>query len=239
MRIKSNFKDYYDHVPHVHGDGGDPKVTYVRTRIKPVECYADSKTLHDHPFTVAVKNIKVLPDLNIRGDDTRTHVAWLVVAGRYVPISRSYKMSEHVNGISAFKDELAGFQVVHPDSPQYKQFMNRHAWYDEVNQYTIDPTRQYAELIELSRILAHPVFVITDARHHVCTVSGKCPVLARMGMQRHMSAEQIYQELYYFLGNVIHPSPDMMPDPDPAMTNQERILSHGFDVKQSFRHRKG
>jgi hypothetical protein len=34
MKIQSNFKDYYDHIAHVHYGGGDPKLIYNRVPFK-------------------------------------------------------------------------------------------------------------------------------------------------------------------------------------------------------------
>lgn len=237
MQIKSNFKDYYDYVPHMYGDGGDPKVTYVRTRIKDMDTYYGSKELHDHPFSIQGTKVRALPDLNEKNVDVRINTAWLVVAGKYYPMIRTYYLSDNRFNTTPFKDELDGFVVITENNPYYKGFTRPYNWmYSDYEPF--DQDKQYPELVELSKKIGHPVFVITDTGYET-RISRKCPHLARHGMQNIVSAEQMYQDLYYFLGNIIQPSPDMMPEQKPPMTDKERILSHGFDLKKSFRHRKG
>lgn len=48
--------------------------------------------------------------------------------------------------------------------------------------------------------------------------------------------QQLVQEIEYTLGNRMHSSPDQ--SPADKRTDKEKIVSAGFDVKQSFRHRK-
>lgn len=235
MQIKSNFKDYYDYVPHMYGDGGDPKVTYVRTRIAEMETFYGTKQPHDYPFTVRFTDVISLPDLNVRGSDYVINSAWLVIAGKYYPMIRT--QLKDITQCSLFKDELDGFYVITKDHPLYIQFTRPYDWlYSGFEPFEQD--KQYKGLVELSKLIGHPVFVITDTGYNI-SISRKCPHLAKHGVHNIIPAEQMYQDLYYFLGNVIQPSPDMMPEQKPPMTDKERILSHGFDLKKSFRHRKG
>lgn len=59
------------------------------------------------------------------------------------------------------------------------------------------------------------------------------PILSEYGVASVYPAEKIYQDISSFLGWLV----DNPPIPN-NQTNDEKILSHGFDLKQSFRHRK-
>jgi kynurenine formamidase len=60
-------------------------------------------------------------------------------------------------------------------------------------------------------------------------------VLADLGLPRIYDAQQLYQDLSYFLGNQMHENPDTKPPVN--ISDKDRIAQHGFD-QQSFRHRK-
>ena len=51
-----------------------------------------------------------------------------------------------------------------------------------------------------------------------------------------MSAEQCYQEISHFLGNVLRENPDTKPPVQ--VDDKHKIIGAGFDTKTSFRHRK-
>ena len=95
-------------------------------------------------------------------------------------------------------------------------------------------------LLELSRLVGAPVFVVTDINPRFqngvkIQVDEFCPVLKEMGMSALISPEQMYQQLAYFMGNTMHPSPDTQPPVE--VSNRDKILAAGFDLRQSFRHR--
>ncbi len=91
MRIKSTFKDYYDHQAHVYG-GGDPLVTYARNPSKP-ESVSGSDAIavlalgHDSITLLCPFARKLADTLNPRwilsGDyRLKDEVRWLAIAGQ-------------------------------------------------------------------------------------------------------------------------------------------------------------
>jgi len=98
-------------------------------------------------------------------------------------------------------------------------------------------------LIELSRLVGTPIFIINGMRwvedkkirKLSISVEGTAPHVGNMGLASIYPAEQIYQDLNYFLTNKMQASPDVMPRS--VQTDKEKISQHGFDLKQSFRHR--
>jgi len=92
-------------------------------------------------------------------------------------------------------------------------------------------------ILGVSKNLNAPVFTFSSYHGwNFVRVDELIPVLGNIGFAALMTPEQAYQEISHFLCNTIKPSPDEMPAV--SMTDKERISSHGFDLKQSFRHRK-
>jgi hypothetical protein len=88
-----------------------------------------------------------------------------------------------------------------------------------------------AGLVEWSRLLGAPVFTFDDR-----DVDTNVPILAHIGMPALRSAEWMYQDLSYFVGNLLRESPDVKPPVE--VSDKDKIVEHGFDLRQSFRHRK-
>ena len=92
------------------------------------------------------------------------------------------------------------------------------------------------QLLELSRKLNAPVFSFSNEwSSDNIIVDTSIPVLGNIGFPNIISAQQLYQEISYFMGNVIKTSPDLAPPT--TMSDKEKIVQHGFDVRKSFRHR--
>jgi len=82
--------------------------------------------------------------------------------------------------------------------------------------------------VALTRKIGVPVFLFsTDA------AIAEIPKLKDMGFPRIIAAERLYQEIAYCLTSIIPANPDMMPEI--ARTDKEKVASHGFDVRSSFR----
>jgi len=90
----------------------------------------------------------------------------------------------------------------------------------------------------------HPVLIFAgtdqvrkgNTWQHIAKIERKIPVLADYKFGAVREATQLYQDLSYFMGNTIHPSPDLAPPVQ--VSDKDRIVQHGFDLRQSFRHRK-
>ena len=62
------------------------------------------------------------------------------------------------------------------------------------------------------------------------------PILQEYGINHYIQPEQLYQDIAYYVSNKMVTSPDL--EVHDNMTDKEKIVQHGFDLKQSFRHRK-
>lgn len=234
MRIESNFKDYYDHISGRFG-GGDPLLRYRRTRLKgasgagsdagnDVEVFVTRWERLHLPYRLAGRPTAVL---SFEMDGFR----WLSVCGRPYPLI-----------------DTGGGRWQIFDPVQHRHLVNP---LDEVMREMAKPTVRGAEdpaFTALSQALGAPVFVVkqndwSPQWHRAgwggpwrITVDAKVPVLASVGLPALYPAEQLYQDIAYFIGNRINRSADTIAPP--ASTDLDKVLQHGFDPRQSFRHRR-
>ena len=103
---------------------------------------------------------------------------------------------------------------------------------------------QGEHIASLVKKVGHPVFIINtnnivDGRSRtvdVC-IDKHTPNLSLIpGLAKMYPADQIYQDLSYCIANTINDSPDVAGPTN--ISNSEKIVAAGFDLKQSFRHRK-
>ena len=215
MRIISKFRDYYDHVAHIYG-GVDPLIVYDRRNIG--ETRYDSTLKEDLVDNIHVDNFPG-PILRTRYGSGIAYYGIVCIAGRPFYVMRNVsdnrlfihddtKMCDYMddNYLYFYKRRSEILRI-----PAYQRPVNLH-------------------IVEISRKISHPVYMWNYA---INAVEGKVPILANIGLPKLYPAEQLYQDLSYFLANVIHESPDLMPEI--KRTDSERIQSHGFDVMRSFR----
>jgi hypothetical protein len=228
MVIKSPFKDYYDFVANQYG-GGDPTIVYVRGRISPLDRDPNFGGVHETHLTVEIDGDCPLtaPDyFNMRNQELRQK--YLIIAGKAYIIQKK---------AGFFEEDVNSYRVI-PLELIEEEDKKRHFWRKG---YGVEIAKENQFLIELSRKIGHPVYVISDVSHRwgkfktkIC-INGQCPILKIIGMPALVPATQMYQELAYFVGNTLKPVPDA--DPPVTVSNTQKILKAGFDLKKSFRHR--
>ena len=218
MIIQSKFKDYYDFVANQYG-GGDPKIVYERKRISTTHIEIDDG--------FPLEDI-ILAD----GIDWR----YLIVCGKAYIVSRRVAYDDNFFGIGSFN--LVSEAEMHA---AFKK-TGRGYWFGGKRDYQIGIEKPY--LIDLSRKVGAPVFIIKSiqtpwAGHRMgfrcLNIFEKCPILAHLGMASLVSPYQMYQDIAYFVGNKLKETPDT--NPPVQLSNIQKILKAGFDLKQSFRHR--
>ena len=95
------------------------------------------------------------------------------------------------------------------------------------------------KMLDISRQINTPVFTFVYYPYRSGSeieVDENIPILSDLGFASLYSAEQTYQDISYFLCNIMNESPDMS-KPN-ILSDKEKIVSHGFDNVISFRHRK-
>ena len=235
MIIKSPFKDYYDHVSHIYG-GGDPNVVYVRKPLTDaVHSSNISKTYPDLVVEFNIEELRKIPTGPYRDCWKEYDSKWLVINGAYFLLVRK--------GYSGDFKVLSKKEF--PDLWDYLEERRRErSYYDAIIMKRQNNPEWFVnspapELIKLSRLIKEPVFVISNSSFNLpegcIRIESEIPTLKDCGVPSIFTPQQLYQDISYFVGNTINESPDLAPPS--TMGNSEKIVQHGFDLKQSFRHR--
>lgn len=226
MKIKSQFKDYYDHIAFMYG-GGDPKIVYPRHKL------IGGK---DGIISLVGKfNVEILPTHYYgRGIDPLTDFdfKWLIVN------ARKYLCIAKVNNEYPYRRE---WKIIN-EKEHKKQYdyifgsrMNMQARFKSYM-----GGKEEEGLLEISRILKAPVFCIIGDKwlyrtaEYALQIEESIPILSTYGLASLVPPEQLYQDLAYFMGNKIHISPDLAPPV--TISDKDKIVQYGFDLKSSFRH---
>ena len=215
MRIISKFKDYYDFIADING-GGDPKIVYVRNRAERQYC-ADKFDSY---------RLRVIRDINLKDGYS---AKGLSIAGVFYVVIRSYTVD-----LPTGHYEYTPWRIYQKGESRLLDILTsgRRLW-------STDSEVKYAhgmpgaDLLAISKFLKTPVFTF----HPNGQVEKDVPILKDLGLPSVIPPDQMYQNLSYFVGNLMQNSPDLTPTPNPGQTDKERALSHGFDAKISFRHR--
>jgi hypothetical protein len=223
MKIKSTFKDYYDFVADQYG-GGDPRIVYERGSLVPRDKQFNSVYTDK---VVEMPNFPLEDPMRL-GQSYDMSLRYLVVTGKAYLISCLYEYAVDLNSYC-----LQPVEELLKKNKKWRFIYRR--------DFGIEFGKEYPFLVELSRLVGAPVFVIRTISWHgkwdkaKIAICGQCPILAKIGFPAIIPPQQMYQDLAYFVGNTMKPVPDN--EPPVAVSNREKILKAGFDLKQSFRHR--
>jgi hypothetical protein len=219
MKIITNFKDYYDHISFIHG-GGDPKIVYVR----PFHHNVGTPTYNEDQIKKN-KSIKRLFDLSERYwswlNDSETTIKGILVGDKlFTQIKKAkedkFRLLKESDLLNEYKSGRRYWWTWKPEKLDYNNFIN----------FTD------SKLIELCKDVGLPVFSFTVFRYRI-DIDPDCPNLGLSGIASYITANDMYQNLSYIIGNKMKDSPDMMPPI--KTTDKDKIIGHGFDYKTSFR----
>lgn len=215
MRIKSNFKDYYDHIAHIYG-GGDPAVTYSRVRIK-------EKILVDIRGNESTFKYNFISSPHHQGYQTKSIVI----------CNKTYSVATYVEDLNVIEP----WQLT--DVEFWKRYIKRHKrdWQIAEKLAAQSIIEGSPKLLEYSRLIGQPVFELKfDHDERLWYAGENIPTLAHLGFPPKISPEQMYQDISYFMANTININPDIRPPVE--VEDKYKIVGAGFDLKQSFRHRR-
>ena len=227
MKIKSRFKDYYDYVAHAYG-GGDERVTYVR------------EPLPDTLTSVTLPDFVDLPTPGL--SETKTRTKHLVINGRV------YTLVALVDQHQA-PYQLGPYRLFNEDNFDNDEVISlgvRYRWRINEGWGSLKWERYFGQenavALNLSKAIKQPVFLVNSYHKNWTSksthfeINPHIPILREYGINHYIQPEQLYQEIAYFMSNKMVDSPDLVVHNN--MTDKEKIVQHGFDLKQSFRHRK-
>ena len=256
MKFVGKPRDYYDHQVYVWGE--DPKIVYNRGEFwerepHPVEGF--DPVLSERKFTLD-------GEMRFRfnfGSKQRAFDRFLVVCGRLYPLvyadtegvvwPRDHFLGQYPQPLQSWQIYRTGYHRK-ADLPREKwhRFRLNTSFYDwQEGIIDVKVGEVLPAMEELSKLVHQPIFLITHTeprgrnqgrQHTVFTVDPRYPVTSEMGLGQFESADKLYQDVGYWLANVINPSPDQLPEARPPQTDVEKAQAHGFDKKVSFRKRK-
>lgn len=252
MIIKSKFTDYYDYVGSTIGF--DPKVIYMRNNIS-----GDAGFEGKH--CCRIKGILQQPRLIERRDclyfnksnKEEFKFKLLVVCGKmYLLVSENTdKKQESLSGV------WSTFQLFNVDKhprvfnaiDSYIQENRKYNWWNTGRSFIeFESYFGYTspELIQLSKHFNQPVFVINDISYDLKSgtnggytqveVDDKIPKLKDIGYSSVVDPVKLFYDISFFITNVLVDNPDTIPPVQ--ISEKDKISQHGFDLKDSFRHRK-
>jgi len=226
MKIVSPYKDYYDYLAHIYGQ--DNHVVYLRGEIVD----ATRKThfsMYCHHTSLCFPEFYNCVDVP---NHPKWHFRFLVVCGRQYLCVR--KRNENMD-FTPYPWEIYD---AHKHSDIQLGFKPRYSWQGLSNKSNAYYKGEYnPKLIELSKLLQQPVFFIDgntgsgDSR--VVLVNSFVPKLGELGFASIMTAEKLYQDIEYFIGNTLKDNPDIAPPVN--VSDKDLIVAKGFDIKKSFR----
>jgi hypothetical protein len=211
MKIISRFKDYYDQVAWTYG-GGDPKIRYERRNINKPETFEvpDGAKPLLNPLWRSNKFAHMYSrDILVVG--TRIYCIFSALyeypVKYFLPDPTHELIAKNPGVLREWKKK--GDKILYNETP-------------------------YA--IELCRRVGQPVFWVRSAwpSEKGFEAGKSIPHLCKIrNFARFYSADQIYQDLAYVIGNLMHNPPDAAP---PVQVDENvRLQKKGFDLKTSFR----
>ena len=220
MKIISPFNDYYDSVAWTWG-GGDPKIRYER---------------RDFDSDMKIKHREIEAPLSVRfhRDMHNSYAERLVIVGeRVYTIFRTY--DDYLRGLPKYFLPDAMHEIITKDRKHLRD------WKKEGPRILYHKS---PHAIELCKRVGQPVFWIAsqyypkakwiDKEDHFIEIAKDIPRLSEIkNFARSYPADQIYQDLSYGLGNLMHTPPDH--NPPVQVEEKVRIEKKGFDRKTSFR----
>jgi hypothetical protein len=210
MKIVSKFKDYYDYVGHVYGN--DPKILYLRGEF-------------DTPNVINrwdnVYNTTDFPNIYNNYSLNNSYIEYfgVFICGKYYMIKRIFT---YAGGHPTYTIVANGGE---PNAP--RRFWQIRDGYKRGREFKIAH--------KLHKETKQPVIAF-DYGAGGLYVRNFVPKLVELGFGSIIPPEELYQNIEWYFANVINHGVDI--NPPVLLSDTDRITQHGFDLKQSFRHRK-
>lgn len=241
MRINSKFKDYYDYIGHKFGQ--DPDVVYNRGPIPKAEEYQFGyrpDLLWRSSFIERQNCLYwVVEDLFRKNSETSDPTIkdqfLYVCAGELIfpYIQREIFREEWDQNAKKMVSGLSTIEHIQVSEGIVRQYLGA-GWEGEraISRYEAGLEKLKRGLPEIQRELNAPVFEIYRGFNGV-HVSQYPPRLADFDIPSRVSAQDMWQNIYSTMTNVLRKNPDK--EPPVKISNQDKIVKAGFDLKTSFR----
>ncbi len=224
MRIQSKFKDYYDHVASCYGQ--DPDVVYERK--SGIGCEIPWNAMagkREAGSTILRDTFENYAWGGERGRGTRRiHVGSFFEMEFLVAGPHCFAIARHKSG----KAVLLG--------PGHDRFLEREQFGPRMDEPRRPALPTPEQIVNLIHVVKAPVFLVRgwcDSRDQI-RVFDDVPILADLGIPAVVPPEQMWQDIYSTIINVLRRNPDKAPPVE--VDNQHKIWAAGMDPKTSFRH---
>lgn len=249
MKIKSNFKDYYDYVEYLSSpEGGDPSVTYRRFRLgDPKESGYGYEQSSYEAFKVLPRVPDPLPKWidKERGFDSKDVFPlvfrWCAVCDKFYLLVADAKPSDNYD--PNYYEGYKNFKLATETHPvwQYTSYPGPYLFgdlgltkRDKISWGKFVGIKSDGA-VKLCKEFGTPAILVKPSTYgdYPAKVSRILPNLGALGFASIIPADRMYQEIAMFVGNILRDSPDLAP---PAtVSDKERLVQRGFDLKSSFR----
>jgi hypothetical protein len=225
VKIISNFKDYYDYVPFLGGGTGDDKIIYNRQRVL---------NLSNPHFEVGKNFVPVrLPRYGSSGgysypDRWSFEFKWCCVVGKFYLLWKKGQRPQDWTILKVGDPCFVDLELFYRSC--YKGV-------EDLKTVQLLTEGIYSpELVNLSRKVKIPVFCILNYENvkekYLVEIEDKTPNLGQLSFPSALTPTDLFQELSYFVGNLINETPDLNPK---SVSDLDRFVQKGFDSKLSFR----
>ena len=229
MKVISKFKDYYDFVGKIYGE--DDKVLYHRKSLDNSTININEFNTHNFPLG----RYSVLKDFYTkmqRGVGSLNHLKIVLVCG-YVVLVTEYSYN---NYRLMTEEELA--EVI--DTIRKSYFRRSDDYNFKVVEYVKDTIPILKSIgvpvVEVDRYFKTfyngPGLQSGNVNYEVY-LNKNIPNLGELGISKYFAPEPMFQIIQEFITNTLRTNPDI--NPPVKISDKDRIVSHGFDLKTSFR----
>lgn len=211
MKIQSKYKDYYDFITFRFG--GDPDIVYARSPLKITDIMYNARG-----FFADVINYEY----------RRDHHITFIVAGSYViPLINHWEK----------KIDISTNEVSHTLIAEILEEKHYHLLmkgYKSTKPIGLPKFPVGDKLNDVIRLVGQPVFLINKVEHDRLLLSDRIPILKDYGIASLITPQEMWQNIYTCLTNVLRKNPDK--EPPVEVAEKYKIHAAGFDLKTSFRH---
>jgi hypothetical protein len=225
MLIISKYKDYYDHIPYNYGV--DKTIIFNRSKLKwseSVECLIDKNR---YSFPDIYQHNRYVNSVRGIGPEYNYEIKWISICGRLHLIVRDIRIPK--SGFALITKQI--YDEMGWKNRKYGWKNNRDPSFEEC----IGKSEPKEFIIRLHKLFDNPIFEIyedCDRNFQFDSVEN----LGELGFGKLYPPNIIYQNILHFICNVMVDNPDTLPPVE--ISDKDKIVGHGFDIKQSFRNRK-
>lgn len=218
MKLLTKYKDFYDYLVGIYGE--DEKLVYDRRVFRPHR----------------------IADLFLSLEDENTRLFTFAINGKL------YRIVHYLGKFYYTPEELVELRALYEKNNKttrrrYSYFMDRSGFASsgftslkKAQEFFSDPKNTATDVNMRLRqpvLLTYNMLRGSEFFDEKTKTHWVVPILSEFPITKYLPAEEVYKEISELLGWL-----NDHPEIPNTQTNDEKIVTHGFDPKTSFRHRK-